>query len=121
MIEFHHDTMYYISDKVVDGVHAAAQLVPFVGGAISEAVKSFVPIGYEHRRDKWFQSIELKLEKLPKETVNSIKNYIESEEGRTLLIRATMTAISTHKKDKLNAIRDILLGIICDEDMHYNQ
>lgn len=110
------------SDKIADGMNTAAQLIPFgVGGAISEAIKSFVPVGYEHRRDKWFQSIALKLENLPEETVNMIRTYIESEEGNTLLIRATMAAISTHKQDKYNAIRDVLLETIRDVNMHYDQ
>lgn len=110
------------SDKVLDGMHVAVQLLPLgVGSAISEFVKSFVPVGYENRRDEWFRSIYLKLEEHPEETVKLICAFLESEEGKTLLIRATMAAVSTHKKVKHNAIRDVLIGVTLEEAMHYDQ
>ena len=110
------------SDKITDGIHAAAQLIPFgIGGAVSEAIKSFVPVGYEQRRDNWLRTIALKLDAFPEETVELIKTYIDSEEGQTLLIRATMAAISTHKKEKIAAIRDILLETIREEEIPYDQ
>jgi len=110
------------SDKMVDGIRAGAQLIPFgIGGAISEIVNSFIPFGYEKRRDEWFRSIGMKIEKLPDETNILIKNYIESEEGKTLLIRATITAIETHKIEKLNYLSDVLLGVIEEEHMSYDK
>ena len=58
------------SDKVVDGIQAGAQLIPFgIGGVISEIVNSFIPFGYENRRDKWFRSIGMKIENLPDELI----------------------------------------------------
>lgn len=110
------------SDKIVDGIRVGAQLIPFgIGGAISEIVNSFIPFGYENRRDEWFRSIGMKIEKLPDETNILIKNYIESEEGRTLLIRATITAIETHKIEKLNYLSNVLLSVIEEERMSFDK
>ena len=110
------------SDKVVNGIQAGAQLIPFgIGGVISEIVNSFIPFGYENRRDKWFRSIGIKIENLPDDTNLLIKKYIESEEGKTLLIRATIVAIETHKIDKLNFLSNVLLGVIKEEHMQYDQ
>jgi len=110
------------SDKIVDGIRVGAQLIPFgIGGAISEIVNSFIPFGYENRRDEWFRSIGMKIEKLPDETNILIKNYIETEEGKTLLIRATITAIETHKIEKLNYLSNVLLSVIEEERMSYDK
>jgi hypothetical protein len=110
------------SDKVADSIKAGAQLIPFgVGGAIIEVVSSFVPLGYENRRDNWLRSIGLKIENLPDSIHDLIKIYIESEEGKTLLICATSSAIETHKLEKLNSLSNVLLGVIQEEQMHYDQ
>ena len=110
------------SDKLVDGINAGVQLIPLgIGSAISEAVNSFIPLGYENRRDNWFRSIGMKIEKLPDEVNELIRVYIESEEGKTLLIRATISAIETHKAEKLSYLSNVLLRVIQEDRMQYDQ
>ena len=109
------------NDKILDGVHVGAQLIPFAGGAISEFIKSFVPAGFESRRDEWLKSIASTLDNLPKQTAELFCKFLESEEGKTLLIRASLSAVSTHKHEKHSAIRDVLLGTSIDDTMHYDK
>lgn len=109
-------------DKTADIVHVGAQLVPFgVGSAISEFIKSFYPQGFERRREEWLKGLAEKIESIPQEQKEQINTFFEGEEGTTLLLKATLAAISTHKRDKLLAIRNVLLSTVFDSSLYYDQ
>lgn len=110
------------SDKVINGLHAGAQLVPSgIGGAISEFIKSFWPQGFEKRKEEWLQCLAEKVENMPDELAKKTISFFETEEGKTLLLKAAIAAISTHKREKHQAIRDVLLNTVNDPDIHYDQ
>ncbi len=58
---------------------------------------------------------------MPKEIIEHTYTFFETEEGKTLLLKAAMAAISTHKHEKYQAIRDVLLGTVNDSDIQYDQ
>ena len=110
------------SDRITDGLHVAAQLIPLgVGSAVSEFIKNFFPNGFEKRKDEWLKHLSDKVEILPNEMQNKIIQYLETEEGKTLLLKTTITAISTHKIEKYKAMRDVLVGTIADDKLNYDQ
>ena len=110
------------SDKVIDGLHVGAQLVPFgIGGALSQLVSSFFPQGFEKRKEEWFQCLIEKIEMMPEDLSKQTITYFETEEGKTLFLKAALAAISTHKRKKYQVIRDVLLNAVNDRDIHYDQ
>ncbi len=109
-------------DKVADSLHASAQLIPLgIGGAVSEFIKQFFPNGFEKRKEEWLICLFDKVENLPKDIQNKIIHYLETEEGKTLLIKTVIAAISTHKIEKYNAMRDVLIGTIENDNLHYDK
>ncbi len=110
------------TDKTIDTIYTGAQFIPFgIGSTISEFVKSFWPSGYEKRKEKWLICLAEKIEKLDSEKNKMISEYLISEEGKTLLLKAVISAISTHEIEKYNLIRDVLLGTISDTKLNFNQ
>lgn len=110
------------SDKAIDAAHVGAQLIPFgVGGAISQTVNSFWPQGFEKRKEEWLQCLAEKIESMPEEVTEHTYTFFETEEGKTLLLKAATAAISTHKQEKYQAIRDVLLSTANDSGIKYDQ
>lgn len=110
------------SEKYIDISHAGAQLIPLgIGAGISHIMNSFFPHGFEKRKEDWLQNLAETLNNMPKELIEQLKTYFETEEGTTLLLRASIAAVSTHKKEKQQAIRDVLLNSINDLNIHYDQ
>jgi len=110
------------SDSAIDLVKAGVQLVPFgIGGAITQLYDSFFPVGFEKRKSDWLKCLAEKLEKLPEEIAMELSKYLNTEEGKTLLIRAGRSAFSTHKEEKYKVLRDVLLSSVADSSIHYDQ
>lgn len=110
------------SDIIVDTIFVGTQFVPFgIGSAISEFVKSFLPSGYEMRKEKWLICLAEKIEKFDSEKNKIIEEYLSKEEGKTLLLKAVISAISTHKIEKYRVIRDVLLGTITDTNLNFDK
>jgi len=110
------------TDKVVDTIHVGAQFLPLgIGGAISEFIKSFWPQGFEKRKEEWLQCLSEEFENMPTQIREDVINYLDTEEGKTLLLKAAIAAISTHKTEKYRAIRNVLLSSIADQETHYDQ
>ena len=108
-------------DNTVDAFNVVAQIEPTgICSLILEVIK-FHPKSFERRQEDWLKCIAEKIENMPQEQEEQLRNFFEEEEGKTLLFQATVAAIATHKRDKLLAIRNVLLNTICDSNSYYDQ
>lgn len=100
-----------IVDVAHTGCKAGLALIPIVGGAAAEVFSAIITPPIEKRRDKWIESIVDKLRELEKKTESfSIEELSQNELFVSVLLQASKVAISTHQKDKINSLKNIVLN-----------
>ena len=91
---------------------AALAAIPFVGGSITEVLSLVLAPAVARRRDAWFKELADGLEEAERKIDGfSIENLTQDETFVSAVIEATRSAISTHKDEKRDALRNGLLSI----------
>ena len=109
-------------DDVALGVgRAALAAIPVIGGTLTEVLSLVLAPAVSRRRDTWFKELADGLEKAERRIGGfSIENLAQDEAFVSAVIEATRSAISTHKHEKRQALRNALLNIalhhFSDED-----
>ncbi|MBA7704693.1 hypothetical protein ES703_113511 [subsurface metagenome] len=98
-----------------DVVHKAAKIVlsgiPWVGGPVAELFNIVIAPPIAKRRDKWLESIYKGLKMLEEKVKGfSIESLAENEMFITTVMHATQVAIRSHRKEKLEALRNAVLN-----------
>ena len=101
--------------EAVDVVHAVVKAglsaIPYAGGAASELLSLVIGPPLEKRRDNWLEGIATRLEQLEKEREDfKVEDLAENESFVTAVLRATRQALATHRKEKLEALRNAVLN-----------
>jgi hypothetical protein len=89
--------------KIISG------LVPG-GGSVYETFTAIVQPLHERRREEWVREVTLRLHKLEQEKKINLKELAENEEFNTIITKATLLAQLTHQKEKLEALRNVVLN-----------
>jgi hypothetical protein len=103
------------------GVRAGLSLTPLIGGPLVEFFSMIVAPPLEKRRDEWILEIYKMLKKVEKQVKGfKIEKLAQDEEFISTLLYATQVAMRTHQKERLKALRNIVvnssLGITAPEN-----
>ena len=100
------------ADVALGAGRAALAAIPFVGGSITELLSLVLAPAVARRRDTWFKELADGLEQAERKIDGfSIENLVQDEAFVSAVIEATRSAISTHKDEKRDALRNGLLNI----------
>lgn len=109
-----------------DAAHTAAKaalsLIPWVGGSAAEIFAAIVTPPLQRRRDQWIEDIARGLGELrAKQPELAWDELLKGEPFITATLHASQTALKSHQKEKLealkNSILNVALGISLDEDV----
>jgi len=91
---------------------AALAAIPFVGGSITEVLSLVLAPAVTRRRDTWLKELADGLEEAERKIDGfTVENLTQDEAFVSAVIEATRSAISTHKDEKRDALRNGLLNI----------
>jgi hypothetical protein len=100
------------ADVALGAGRAALAAIPMIGGTLTEVLALVLAPAVSRRRDAWFKELadgledaELKIDGF------RIENLTKDEAFVSAVIEATRSAISTHKDEKRDALRNGLLNI----------
>jgi len=93
------------------GVRAGLSLAPFIGGPLAEFFSMVIAPPLEARRDSWMIEIFTQLKKLEDHVEGfKIENLAQNEIFISTLFYATQAAMRTHQKEKLEALRNVVIN-----------
>jgi hypothetical protein len=100
------------ADVVQGTTRAALAAIPFVGGSITEVLSLVLAPAVARRRDTWLKELADGLEDAERKIDGfTIESITQDEAFVSAVIEATRSAISTHKDEKRDALRNGLLNI----------
>jgi len=92
-------------------VKAALSAIPFAGGPVADFMAYVIEPPLSKRRAEWEQSVTEKLNELEDKVEGfNVKELVEDESFVTAYVNATRLAISEHRKEKLDALRNAVLN-----------
>jgi sulfur relay (sulfurtransferase) DsrC/TusE family protein len=84
--------------------------VPVVGGPAAEIFAAVITPPLSRRKDEWVQWLGIRLETLEKEVEGfKIENLSQDENFITTVMHASQVAIRNHHKEKLKALRNVVV------------
>ncbi|NGP89687.1 hypothetical protein [Fodinibius halophilus] len=83
--------------------------IPYGSSAYSFFTTLFKPL-YQKRREDWVKDIIIRLNKLENEGRIDLDELAENEEFNTLVIKATRLAEENHQKEKVEALKGIVIN-----------
>jgi len=93
-------------------VRAGLSAIPVVGGPATEIFSAIVNPPLSKRRDEWIESIVDELVKLQEKVESfSIESLSQNDVFITTVTHATQIAIRNHQKEKLEALKNIVLNV----------
>jgi hypothetical protein len=109
-------TERYPEPTDADIAHGAAKAtlaaIPILGGPATEVLSMVLAPPVTRRRDTWFKELADALEDLEGKVEGFRIRDLEREESFvSAVIQATRSAISTHQREKLDALRNAILNI----------
>jgi len=107
------------SDAAYSATKAISNLIPLVGGTVTEIFCSIVNSPIEKRRNEWIQEVVDTLEKLEAQRNGIVQELANNEEFISLLIAASVHAFKTHLIDKRNKLKAALINSI-DANLSYD-
>lgn len=98
-------------DKVHASVKAGLSAIPVIGGPAAEIFTQVIVPPLTKRRDAWLQGISDSLAELEEKIEGfSVQSLASNEEFITLMMQASVIAIRNHQKEKLSALRNVVLN-----------
>lgn len=100
------------ADVAFGAGRAVLAAIPIVGGSITELVSMVLAPPIARRRDEWLKELGDGLDEVERKVEGfKIENLGQDENFVSAVIEASRSAISTHKSEKREALRNALLNI----------
>jgi hypothetical protein len=100
------------TDHAQGAARAALAAIPVIGGTITEVLSMVLAPAVARRRDQWLKELADGLDQLETKVEGfKIENLQHDEGFVSAVIEASRLAISTHKQEKREALRNALLNI----------
>jgi hypothetical protein len=103
-------------DDKLDIVHkstkALLNLIPIVGGTVTEIFNSLVISPIEKRRNEWMQEVVNALKKLEESRTGIVQELSSNEEFVSLLISSSINAFKTHISEKHKKLKNGLINSV---------
>lgn len=100
------------TDKVIKVIKIGTNLIPVIGGSLTELFDAIVTPPIQKRRIEWMQMIGKELQKLHELNNNKIQDILNNTEFQSLLINASICAFKTHQIEKTERLKNGLLNSI---------
>lgn len=105
-----------VGDFVHTTVKTWLSVVPVIWWPLTELFSAIIGAPIEKRRDEWINAISKDLNEL-NEKVDSLPETLSSNEWFiTVLLNASQVAIKNHHKEKLEALRNIVIWVATNLD-----
>lgn len=109
--DIHEDLKPSYGDYTHAGFKAGLSWMPGVGGSISEFFSMVITPPLSKRRDEWIIAIHERLLKLEEKLEDfSIENLKENDLFISVFLHATIIAMRTHQKEKIEALRNAVIN-----------
>lgn len=102
-------------DKALSTVKTIVSAVPYAGAPVVELLNAIVTPSLQKRRDKWFQGVGERLEKLEEEQNGILEQLADSDIFVDISLKTTELALKTSEDEKLEALRNALLNSIFND------
>ena len=90
--------------------------VPDWGGPASELFGMLTAPLLGKRRDEWFEELRIRLNELTAKVGNlTLESLARDEEFVSVVVQATQSAIKTHQRKKLEALRNAVLNVAANK------
>jgi hypothetical protein len=100
------------ADIILGAGRAALAAIPFVGGSVTELLALVLAPAVSRRRDTWLKELADALDELERRVGGfKIENLAQHEAFVSATIQAIRAAISTHQREKLEALRNAVLNV----------
>jgi len=96
-------------DRIHTGVKIAANLIPMIGGSVSELFSNLVKPSLQKRQNEWSIMVGEELIKLS-ERIESLEALQSNEYFIDIAIEATRIALTTSNKTKLESLKNVILN-----------
>src|SRR5271157_2904116 len=101
-----------------DVAHALAKAaisgIPAVGGSAADLFGLVRAPPIERRRDQWFEKLHERLKEVEQREGLKLEDLFTNEGFVSANLKAARIALSTHEEEKLEALRNAVLNVICD-------
>ena len=106
------------ADIAQGAARAALAAIPVIGGPITEVLSLVLAPAVARRRDEWLKELADALETIEAK-VNGfcIEDLQQNEAFVSAVIQATRTALSTHQREKLEALRNAVLNVVLSKSL----
>lgn len=95
---------------------AAVSMIPFAGGPLVELFQVVVQPPVQKRLIAWTEGVEQALRKLEEQGFD-VDSLGENEAFLSVVMQATVAAVKTHEKLKLEALKNAVVNTATDQDM----
>lgn len=95
-------------------VKAGLGAIPFAGSAAIELFSRIITPPLEKRREKWMRMIGEELEKIIEKQDHILEDIINDDSFIDVLLQASQAAMKTSQKQKLKALKNIVLNKVND-------
>jgi hypothetical protein len=100
-----------VGDYVHTALRAGLSTALFVGGPLAEFFSMVISPPLEKRRDAWLIEIFTRLKQLEERAEGfKVENLAQNENFISVLFYASLTAMRTHKQEKLEALRNAVIN-----------
>jgi hypothetical protein len=97
---------------------AGLSLIPIAGGAAAELFSLVLAPPLERRRDAWLEDLFERLKKIETQQAGfRIENLQNNEAFISLMPQATQTAMRTHQREKLEALRNAVPNVATSKSL----
>ena len=115
------DLEFSSGDYAHAGVKLLLPLIPVFGGTAAEFFSFVISPPLVKRRDEWLIDIFDRLVSLEEKTERfNIANLSENENFISMLLYATQSAMRTHQKEKLDALKNAVVNSVLIPDIEEN-
>jgi len=104
-------------DKVHQVIRAGLGLLPIGSGTAVEIFNALVTPPLEKRKEIWMSAITEALQKLEDRKILTIDDVFNNEKFITILVEASSIAIRNHDKEKLEALKNVVIHTALDPDI----
>ncbi len=101
--EIERSEAFHKTAKILSGLLPA-------GGSAYELFTALVKPLHEKRREDWVREVTLQLHKLESDGRINMEELSENEEFNTVITKATLLAQQTHQKEKIEALRNVVVN-----------
>ncbi len=108
-------------DVAFDLTEIALQFIPIAGGPLATVLSKYNPKAISKRIDNWMIELENSINKLDRNIKVQLIEYLNTEEGGTLLGIACENALKTHKIEKIQTIIEVLNSAILNSELIYDE